>query len=150
MASEITLYTKDRTWKAEVEAWKNNFLFYRSIGTSVDVYHREQTENIWGNTVTDWVKKAAASISIENVYRADTGFATATRQKTCNNASSCEQKEWAAGINITIPADDPTDVGGGAVLEIDKVDGSVEVVIGEERLTGKVSASSALSDNSIW
>ena len=34
----------------DVEAWKNNFLFYKSIGTEVHVYHREQTKNIWGST----------------------------------------------------------------------------------------------------
>ena len=150
MASEITLRTQDGQWKAEVEAWKTNLLFYRSIGTEVTTYHREQKKNIWGNTVTDWVKKSVTSISIENVYRSDTGNARATRGKTCNNASYCELKEWSAGFTITLPADSIDDVGGGAILELDKVEGSVEVVIGEERLTGKVSASSALSDTGIW
>lgn len=56
MASEITLFSKSGDWKADVEAWKNNFLFYKSIGTEVTVYHREQTKNVWGNTVTDWVR----------------------------------------------------------------------------------------------
>lgn len=150
MASEITLRTQDGNWKAEVEAWKTNLLFYRSIGTEVTVYHREQKENIWGNTVTDWVRRAATSISIVNVYRADTGFAQATREKTCRNSSRCELKEWSAGFTITLPADSIDDVGGGAVLALDKVEGTVEVVIGDEHLTGKVSASSALSDSGIW
>jgi hypothetical protein len=149
MASEITLFTKSGDWKADVEAWKNNFLFYRSIGTQVSVYHREQTKNIWGNTVTDWVSKAASSISIQNVYRGS-GPGVATRSKTCNNASECELKEWAAGFTLTLPPDSVTDVGGGAILELDSVTGTVVVVIGGESLRGEVTASSVLSDSSIW
>lgn len=150
MASEITLRTKDGEWKAEVEAWKTNLLFYRSIGTEVTVFHREQKKNIWGNTVTDWVRKAANSIRIVNVYTDDSGPARATREKNCTNSSHCELKEWSAGFTITLPADSIDDVGGGAILDLDKVEGSVEVVIGNERLTGEVSASSALSDSGIW
>ncbi len=150
MASEITLRTKDGSWKADVEAWKNNFLFYKSIGTQVTVYHREQTTNIWGNAVTDWVRKAASSISITNVYRGATGSTFATRQKTCANSSYCELKEWAVGVTITIPVESVTDVGGGATLDIDKVDGSVVVNMGGESLAGQVSASSIFSDSSLW
>lgn len=149
MASELTLFTKAGDWKADLEAWKNNFLFYKSIGTQVSVYHREQTKNIWGNTVTDWVSKAATSISIQNVYRGS-GPGAATRSKTCNNASYCELKEWAVGVTITLPPDSVTDVGGGAVLDIDSVTGTVNVVIGGEVLRGEVSASSVISDSSIW
>ena len=150
MANDATLFTHAGDWKAEVHAWKNNYLVYRSIGTEVTVYHREQTKNIWGSTVTDWVKKPATTIEITNVYHG-TGPGVATRQKSCPNSSYCEEKEWAFGINITVVTDTgDTSVGGGATLDIDSVDGSVVVVIGEERLTAKVSASSALSDNSIW
>jgi hypothetical protein len=149
MASEITLYSNSGDWKVEIEAWKNNFLFYKSIGTEATVYHREKTKNIWGNTVTDWVKRNATSIYIRNVYRG-TGPGSATREKTCRDASYCELKEWAVGFNITLPADSVTDVGGGAILDLDQVDGVVTVTIAGETLTGEVSASSALSDSSIW
>ncbi len=149
MASEITLYTKSGDWKVEVEAWKNNFLFYKSIGTQATVYHREQTKNIWGSTVTDWVEKPASQIHIRNVYRG-TGPGSATREKTCRSASYCELKEWAVGFTINIPADSVTDVGGGAILDVGSVDGTVTVSIGQEVLTGAVSASSVFSDSSIW
>jgi hypothetical protein len=149
MASEITLFTKDGTWKADVEAWKNNFLFYKSIGTQVTVYHREQTSNIWGNTVTDWVEKAATSISITNVYHGSP-VGVATRSQVCRNASHCERKEWSVGITIKLPADSVTDVGGGAILDIDSVDGTVSIVVENEVLNGKVSASSIFSDSSLW
>jgi hypothetical protein len=149
MASEITLFTDDGDWKAEVEAWKNNFLFYTSIGTEVRVYHREETTNIWGNTVTDWVRRSADSIFIRNVY-SGSGPGAATREKTCSNRSYCELKEWAVGVTITIPVESPTDVGGGAILDIDEVDATVRIQIDREILTGEVSASSAFEDSSIW
>lgn len=149
MASEITLFSKNGDWKADVEAWKNNFLAYKSIGTQVSVYHREQTKNIWGNTVTDWVSKAANAISITNVYKG-TGPGAATRSKVCQNSSYCEEKEWAVGITISLPADSITDVGGGAILDIDSVTGTVSIVIGNEVLSGVVSASSIFSDSSLW
>lgn len=149
MASEKTVYSNDGNWKVEVEAWKNNFLFYTSIGTEVDVYHREKTKNIWGSTVTDWVKKPASSIHIENKY-SGTGPGVATKTKTCNNASNCELKEWAVGISISIPVGSPTDISGSATLTIDKVEGTVTVQIGHETLKAVVSASSIFSDSSIW
>lgn len=149
MASEMTLFTKKGDWKVDIEAWKNNFLFYKSIGTQATVYHREQTKNIWGSTVTDWVEKLAPSIHIRNVYHGS-GPGSATREKTCNNASYCELKEWAVGFTINIPPDSITNVGGGAILDVDSVDGSVTVRVGDEVLSGQVSASSALGDSSIW
>lgn len=150
MPSEITLHSRGGDWKAEVEAWKNSFLVYKSIGTEVTVYHREQTKNVWGNTVTDWVRKAANSISITNVYHG-TGPGLATRSQVCNNSSYCELKHWAVGVTINLPADGITDLGGGAILDIDSVTGSVTISIpGGELLSGEVSASSAISDSSIW
>lgn len=111
MASEVTLYSNDGDWKIFVEAWKNNFIFYSSIGTEVTVYRREQTSNIWGNSVTGWVRRPAESIYIQNVY-AGTSAGSVTRQKTCNNASYCELKEWAVGFSVSIPSGDiiPTSI----------------------------------------
>ena len=150
MANDVTVFSKGGDWKAEIHAWKNNYLFYKSIGTEVTVYHREQTKNIWGSTVTDWVEKPATTIEITNVYHGS-GPGVATRQKACPNSSYCELKEWAVGVNITVQTDSgDTSVGGGATLDIDSVNGSAVVIIGDEQLAGQVSADSALSDNSIW
>ena len=149
MASEQTLYTNDGQWKVEVEAWKTNVLVYKSIGSEATVYHRQTHKNIWGNTVTDWVEKSASSISLHNVY-SGSGPGTGTRDKTCTNASYCQLKEWAVGVTVTIPVDSPKDFGGGAILDIEKVDATVRVVIGNEVLTAQVSASSAFSDTGIW
>ena len=149
MSSEITLLSKDGSWKAEVEAWKNNFLFYKSIGTQVTVYHRESHKNIWGNSVSDWVEKAARSITIANSYKG-TGPGVATRTKTCAGASYCELKEWAVGATIELPPDSVTDVGGGAILDLDGVTGRVSIVVDNDVMNGEVSASSIVSDSSIW
>jgi hypothetical protein len=129
---------------------EEQLLAYKSIGTEVTVYHREQTKNIWGSTVTDWVKKPATLIEITNVYMG-TGPGAATRQASRANASYCEEKEWAVGVSITVVTDTgDTSAGGGATLDIDSVNGTAVIMIGDERLTGQVSASSALSENSIW
>lgn len=148
MADLITLFTHDGTWKADVKAWKNNFLVYKSIGPQVTVYHREQTKNTWGNTVTDWVQKPAKLIDIADTYKAGPG--SASRRAACPNASYCEEKLWAVGVSLTIPANGDPSLGGAAPLEVDSVTGTVMVLIGEEQLRGEVSASSAIGDNSIW
>lgn len=149
MSSEVSVLSKDGSWKADVEAWKNNFLAYKSIGTQVTVYHREPHKNVWGNTVTDWVEKPATTITIENTYKG-TGPGVATRTKTCTNASYCELKEWAVGVSIELPPDSITDVHGAAVLDLDSVSARINVVVGSEVMNAQVSASSIVSDSGIW
>ena len=150
MASEVTVLSKDGQWKIEVEAWKNNFLFYSSIGTQVSVYHREKTKNVWGSTVTDWVKKPASVITIVNKYTGPVfagGTGSVTKSGQWRNKSSAELKEWAVGVKISIPSGE---IGGNAILDIDKVEGTVDVNVGNETLHAQVSASSIISDGSIW
>lgn len=150
MPSEVSVLSRDGNWKMEVEAWKNNFLFYTSIGTQVTVYHREKTTNVWGSSVTDWVEKKASSIFITNVYSGSVAAGSGgsiTRSGQWNNASEAELKEWAVGFKITLPSGEP---GGNAILDIDKVVGTVVVVVGNDRMSATVEASSIISDNSIW
>lgn len=149
MPSEITVVSDDGEWKAEFEAFKTNLLVYRSIGSEVKTYHREETSNVWGNKKIDWVRKNADSIFIQNVYSGP-GPGTGTRTKECTDTSGCELKHWAVGVTLEIPADSITDVGGGAILEIDQVDASFTARIGRISLSGAASASSAFSDSGIW
>jgi hypothetical protein len=147
MASEKTVFSKSGDWKIEVEAWRNHFIFYQSIGTQVDVYHKEKTTDTWGNDKIDWVKKNANSISITNRYFGSDPVIFITRSKVCNNSSHCELKEWAVG---TITLSD-TGLGVGASqLIVTSVKGSVSVNIGNEILSAEVEASSFFSDSSIW
>lgn len=149
MASEATVYSKDGTWKIEVEAWKNNFLFYSSIGTQVSVYHKIADTNIWGNATTSWKSKSARSITIANTYKGPViggGVGQVVDVRTWENTDEASLKQWAVGIKISIPGG----VGGNAILDIDSVDGEVSVNIGNETLTTKVSASSIFSDSGIW
>ena len=101
MANQVTLFTHAGDWKADVKAWKTNYLFYKSIWFRSDGVPPRADEDIWGNTVTDWVKKPATLIEITNVYHGS-GPGAATRQKACENASYCELKEWAYGVTITV------------------------------------------------
>lgn len=146
MASEKTIYTKNRDWKVEVEAWRNHFFFYTSIGTEATVYHKEKTKNIWGNTVTDWVKKRASNIHIRNIYSDDYNNSI-TKEKSENNCKYLELKEWAVGFTINLNTGQPGSV---KSLTVSKVEGRVTVIIEGETLSCTVSASSYVSDNSIW
>ena len=146
MASEMTLYTRDRTWKAELHAFKNSLFVYKSIGTEVTVYHLEHTHRFlfFGNKI-DWVKKPADAISISNHY---TGLlpsltpSAADRGAEAKNVDSLEEKLYAAGIGITLygPPIEGGSVGGNASLEVRTVTGQITVRIGNEVLRGTVDA----------
>lgn len=148
MPSELTLYTSDQHWMADLEAWTNDSQLYRSIGTHVTVYHQERTTSIWGGKQADWEEEPAVLIRIRNVY-SGAGPAVATREREWQSATRAELKEWAAGGAIRLRADSITSEKGTAVLDIHKVEGTVTVVIGHETLTGVVSASSVVSERAV-
>jgi hypothetical protein len=152
MADKVTVTSKDGKWKADMTAWKNWVFVYASIGSEASVYHLQETKNIWGNTVTDWVSHTA-TIDIVNTYKGTvgSGFGTFVQSQSFQ-ASDAELKLWAVGlISITISDGGASGSPGGATLDIDSVDAVITVIIpGVEPLVGKVSASSVISDNSIW
>jgi len=154
MPDKLTIYSRDRQWKADLRAFKDWAFVYSQIGTKVTVYHFETTHNVWGQSTTDWVEKAAA-IAISNTYKGNIGaggMAGFTVNVQCNS-HYCEQKEWAWGflkIDINL---DTGQVGSGpnsAVLDISGVEGDISVGVGSEILHGKVSADNILSDSSAW
>jgi len=151
MASEKTVYTNDRNWKAKIEAYKNNFIVYKDIGTKVKVYHKEKTTDTWGKTKTDWVKKAADSIYIKNIYTGDSPKISVTKEKTCLDSKTCSLFEWAVGlIKISVSDDGVSGSPTSASLIVNKVNGHASIRIGAETISGDVSASSAISDSQIW
>lgn len=139
MPSELTLYTKDKHWKAEVGAWMDKSHHHRSVGTHVIVYHREHTTSIWGAGVTEWEATPAQLIRIRNVYRG-AGRSVATREHEWRNATEAELKEWSMGGPICLPPDLTVSSEGAAVLDINNVQSTVTVVIGNETLSGTVSS----------
>lgn len=60
MPEAVTLYTSDKYWRVEIEAWTADLRVYRSIGTRVAVYHEEPVTTIWGSRPTDWEQEPAA------------------------------------------------------------------------------------------
>ncbi|HYK87803.1 MAG TPA: hypothetical protein VE398_03485 [Acidobacteriota bacterium] len=144
MPSELILYTNDKQWRVDLGSWTSDFPFYKSIGTQVTVYHREET-SIWGSTVTDWVEEPALLIGIRNVY-SGAGPAVATREREWRNTTEAELKEWSTGGSIRLPADNIASAEGTAVLDVNKVEGAVTIVIRDETLVGVVSASSVASE----
>jgi hypothetical protein len=110
------------------KSFKTNLLVYYSIGGRTDVKGKEQKRKWWCLWLCKRrVDKNAERITISNTYFSEVTpgvFAVLERDpKTCNNASSCEQKEWAAGVGIKLQFPEggtsPTTVGG--LLPVDGV-----------------------------
>jgi hypothetical protein len=148
MPNELTLYTSDKHWRVDVEAWANDLRFFKSVGIHVAVYHLERMTSIWGSPRVDWEEEPATLIRIHNVY-SGLGPAIATREREWLHASRVELKAWSAGRPIRLVADSITADTGTVVLDIYKVEGTVTVVIGHEILTGVVSASSAVTERAM-
>jgi hypothetical protein len=162
---KMTLYSEDGQWKAELKSWKDYWFFYASIGSQVDVYHRETTHDVWGNKTTDWVKRPA-SIFIHNTYQGnitgspnppgttpngpDGGLGTFVHSGEFNSDHG-EFRLWAAGFFAT-----KVTVGGeqtrpaGATLDINSVVAEITVATPGGSMRGTVGASSYVSDNSAW
>jgi hypothetical protein len=154
MADTLTVFTPDQQWKADMSAWKNYLFFYASIGSEVTVYNLQETTNIWGNSTKGWVQQSAL-IMIENTYTGSEGSGIGTfMQSQQFSASSAELEQWAVGlisININPDSGDASASPGGAQLIINSVQATITVVVeGGQTMVGKVSASSFISDNSIW
>jgi hypothetical protein len=140
MATDLTLYTRDKHWKVEIAARTNDLHFYRSIGTHVTIYHRERITSIWGGIEREWEELPALVIRIHNVY-SGAGPVVSTREHECRNRSQARLEEWSTGGPIHLRPDYSISGEVRADLDINKVEGTVTVVVGDETLTGLVSAS---------
>ena len=149
MANRLTVVSKDGQWKAEMHAWKSHWLIYASIGSECTVYRRQRTRNVWGQSVVAWVK-TPAPVTITNIYRGSGQEVTRLGQF---NGADVGLKETATGLlRITIQVDtgamDPG-VGGPSII-IDSVEAHIAVGIGDEILSGVVSAGTYVIHQSTW
>lgn len=144
--SQVTLFSDDQTWKVQISSFKTNLFFYKAIGTTVDVWHREEVPgNIWGGAHVDWVAKPASSITISNTYTGIIGTAVGTQHQAQANVSHSELKIWNVGLSLSWDADantggpaaDPNLPGGSPSLEVNSVTGNAVVLIpGQARPIG--------------
>jgi hypothetical protein len=154
MANSLTLYSKDRKWKVDMNAWKTWVFLHASIGSQAFVYLAQETKDIWGNTVTDWVGHAA-TIEIINIYKGVSGTPQTSFEvsETFPDRSGVDLKLTGWGF-LSISLTETLDPRLGPqliTLNVDSVDAAIRVTIpGGEQLIGKVSADSAFSDNSLW
>ena len=144
MSDKQTLYTPDRQWKAELWAFKNNYGFYKSIGSEVRTYHWEKKKQLWWET-WDWVERPVSYISIVNRYTGsliNNAPGAARRSVEKLNESYAEEKLWAVGINIKINNDlgEVSGGGGPATLDVRSVESMVRITINDHKLQGSVSA----------
>lgn len=142
MASEVTRMSADGNWKVVVEAWRNNFFFYSSIGAQFAIY-RKGGSSVWGGT--SWNAGRARRVTMRNSYNGGLAF----QDGQWNDAHNGELKHWAAGFNIKIPSGEVTP--GGPWLILTSVESIVDLTLANgEAMNIRVSASSFISDSSIW
>jgi hypothetical protein len=117
-------------------SFKTNLLIYRSIGGRTDVKGKEQKRKWWCVWLCKQrVDKTAERITISNTYFSEITpgvFAVLERDpKTCNKASSCEQKEWAVGVGIKVqfPAGSTSPTTVSELLPIDGVITRHEILV---------------------
>jgi hypothetical protein len=152
-SSSATLYSQDGQWKVQVNAFKNYYLVYSSIGTEVTTYHWEPQRrwyDPWYNFYR-WVERPVDSISINNRYTGLTASlspAAANRSASAYNRSYLEEKLWAVGLGVSMDASADTglpDSGTagpccGAKLDVRGVKSQVSVRIGNEVVSANVAA----------
>lgn len=140
MDSELTLFTPDQKWKAELKAFKNNYLVYKSIGSEVRTYHWEQKKTLFW-TSWAWVEKPVQSLSIVNNYEgllATQVPGVAQRNAFKRDDSYLEEKLWAAGVSVSITDQGDVSGGGNPILDVRKVRAIINVVMDGHQLQGMV------------
>jgi hypothetical protein len=133
----VTLYTADGAWKVEISVWISNLAVYKSIGTDITVYTRRSVGGLFGLFPhVDWVETPVDSIAIYNTY---SGLPhSISKRGGWSNTGHAQLFEWAVGVNISVDDEGNPGGGGGATLDLHRVDGSVEIRIGSEHLNGAV------------
>jgi hypothetical protein len=157
MAGKDEALTNDGMWMATMGAGELNLFFYKSIGTKVDVFHKEQRRSgpfgWWGALVETWVPANADSITITNTYYGSTApEAQALGLGSCpatpsGPRASLECKLEAFGVGVTVTYDKALGASGpagglptnptatpGATLDVRAVRGRGTVMIGNEAL----------------
>ena len=129
------------------ESFKSNYLVYRSIGGSTDVKGKQQKRKWWCAWLCSRrVEKNAERITIRNVYYSEVApgvFAVLQRDpRTCLDASSCSQKEWAVGVGVKLEFPEgganPATLSG--LLPVDGVVSTHEIVVDGQTITVTTSA----------
>ena len=129
------------------KSFKTNLLIYRSIGGRTDVKGKETKRKWWCVWLCKRrVDKNAERITVRNTYFSEVSpgvFASLEADpKTCTNASSCEQKEWAfgAGIKLTFPEGGPSPAPVDGLLPVDGVITRHEIVVDGQTMSATTSA----------
>ena len=128
-------------------SFKSNYLVYRSIGGSTDVKGKQQKRKWWCAWLCSRrVEKNAERITIRNIYYSEVTpgvFAVLERDpRTCLDASSCSQKEWAVGVGVKLEFPEgganPATLSG--LLPVDGVVSTHEIVVDGQTITVTTSA----------
>jgi hypothetical protein len=108
MAGTVTQLSRDGNWQAELGAFNINLFFYKAIGATLRVRHKEMKRNFfWESYWLDWVEKPVPSLSVTDTFRgllANLSPAAASRSERASNASACDCRLWSVGIGISMDA----------------------------------------------
>ena len=102
-------YSPDGRIRARLEAFAINLIAYKAIGATATVQEKRESKPwyLFGGTQVDWVGVFVNQITVTNTYTDASCGSVAGRQvrKGCRKKEcSCECKEFAVGVNVTMPA----------------------------------------------
>lgn len=155
MADRDEQFTADGTWRATMTAFKLNFFFYKAIGTSIVVHHKEQRRSglfgWWGPFVDTWIERPADGIRIINTYAGPTARqaeALGLGECSARQQQSLDCRLWAVGIGVSVTYDaplggfppNPTPTPGATILDVRAVRGIGMVGVAGESLSLVVDA----------
>jgi hypothetical protein len=129
MADTQTLFSKDGQTRIQFSAWIHNYLFYKSIGTEVQIRRQGTSSFLWWSW-NSWNPTLAKSIQITNQYSGLPGALTQGPQ-AASNTDDLELKQWAAGVNVHLDGQGLSPVTPGATLDLRWVTGRASVMIAD-------------------
>jgi hypothetical protein len=108
MASTVTMVSKDGTWQAELAAFHTDVFFYKAIGATLRVRHKEMKRNFfWESYWLDWVERPVPSVSVSDTFSGilpSLTAAAASKFERAANASACDCRLWSVGIGLSMNA----------------------------------------------
>jgi hypothetical protein len=153
MAGTVTKLSQDGNWQAELGAFNINLFFYKAIGATIRVRHKEMKRNFfWESYWLDWVEKSVPGLSVTDTFSGllpNLSPAAASRSERASNASSCDCRLWSVGIGISMDASADTGLPnpntaspGGASLEVRSVSATGQAILpnGEVLMVGPATA----------
>ena len=154
MASTVTQLSQDGNWQAELSAFHTDVFFYKAIGATLRLRHKEMHRNFfWESYSLGWVDKAVPSLSVTDTFSGvlpSLTAAAASRSVRVANNSACDCRLWSIGVGLSMDASSGTGLpdpstgrpSSGAALDVRSVSATGSAVLpnGEVLTVGPATA----------